>query len=251
MWQKAVMIEQHNDLTLEEISAATTVSIRTLRSWIDEGLLDPPDKSGRGARYPRENVDRALAVLALKAQKQSLKEIAEAFFHASPADFQQWAAEAPTPPANLITSYMQENLSPAARGTPVKSQSRFDLEDPAVAASMSPEKRDYLRRKHMQSGGRPDKPRTGGRDRREEEITAIENLIPELERILGSLKPPRRVRSEPWIRLPVTFGLELSVRGDLSPRERHVFEQFAGELRALLRKRDPDERTELYPDDRR
>lgn len=235
------MMEHDNELTLEEISNATRVSIRTLRSWIDEGLLDPPDKSGRGARYPRENVDRALAVLALKAQKQSLKEIAEAFIHASPADFQQWAAEAPTPPANPITSYIQENLSQETRGIPVKSKALFDLDDPVIAASMSPEKREYLRRKHIPAGGRPDNPRTGNRERREEEIAAIENLIPELERILGSLKPPRRVRSEPWVRLPVTFGLELSVRGDLSPRERYVFEQFAGELRALLRKRDPDE----------
>lgn len=244
------MIEQHNDVTLEEISAATTVSIRTLRSWIDEGLLDPPDKSGRGARYPHENIDRALAVLALKARKLSLKEIAEAFIHATPADFQQWAAEAPPPQPNLITSYMQENLSEEARGTPAKSQSLFDDGGPAISASMSPEKKEYLRRKYIQSGGRPDKPRTDSRERRETEIAAIENLIPELERILGSLKPPRRVRSEPWVRLPVTFGLELSVRGDLSPRERHVFEQFAGELRALLRKRDPDERTELHRDDR-
>lgn len=245
------MIEHDNDLTLEEISKETDVSIRTLRSWIDEGLLEPPDKSGRGARYPRENVDRAWSVLALKAQKRSLKEIAEMFIMAGPSDFQDWAAQAPRSNTNVIASYVENNVPQEARGTPTKPQSFVHLDDPDVSASMSPEKQDYLRRKHMPTGGRPDKPRMSSRARREEEITAIEDLIPELERILGSVKPPRRVRSEPWIRLPVTFGFELSVRGDLSPRERHVFEQFAGELRALLRRRDQDERTELYPDGRR
>ena len=247
------MIEREDDLTLQEIEALSGVAIRTLRSWIDEGLLEPPDKSGRGARYPRENVDRALAVLTLKAQKLSLKEIAQMFILASPSDLQTWAADAPkpNPAASAITDYLRNNVSEATRGAPVKSKSLFDLDDPDVSSSTLSEKHGYQSRNQMKASSRADKPRMSSRARREEEITAIEDLIPELERILGSVKPPRRVRSEPWIRLPVTFGFELSVRGDLSPRERHVFEQFAGELRALFRRRDQDERTELYPGGRR
>ncbi len=235
------MIERDDDLTLHQIEAITGVQIRTLRSWIDEGLLEPPDKSGRGARYPRENVDRARAVLRLKAKKKTLKEIADMFVLASPSDFREWAGDAPKPAAPQIEAYLRDNVPPETRGTPMQAPSLFDMEDANSAEWMTPEKRAYLDRKRSMSSTRPDRPRTSRSIHREEEIEAIENLIPELERILGSMKPPRRVRSEQWVRLPVTYGLELSVRGDLSPRERHVFEQFAGELRALLRKRNTDE----------
>ena len=235
------MIERDDDLTLQDIETLTGVQIRTLRSWIDEGLLEPPDKSGRGARYPRENVDRALAVLALKAQKKSLKEIAEMFILASSTDFHEWARNAPQPTPSSISAYLREHVPRELRGAPIKPLSCFDLDGSDIEASAHQQIPDDPRRKTLAAGRRPDNPRLSGRDRRTEEINAIEDLIPELERILGSVKPPRRVRSEHWIRLPVTFGFELSVRGDLSPRERHIFEQFAGELRALLRRKDHDE----------
>jgi L-alanine-DL-glutamate epimerase-like enolase superfamily enzyme len=44
----------------------------------------------------------------------------------------------------------------------------------------------------------------------------------------------RRSQSAIWTRITITSDLELSVRGELSPSERHLFEQLADQLRAIL-----------------
>ena len=235
------MMKHDSTLTLQEISDQTQVEIRTLRSWIDEGLLDPPDKSGRGARYPRENVERAFAVLALKKEKKSLKEIAEMFMLASPVEIQDWAAQAPSlttspAPTGSPREYL-ENLRASEKGVMRAHLAPEHQMDDLLGGSSTDQ--TPLQRRNRFIGTRPEKPRSRPNERRMEEIASIETLIPELERILMAPKPPRRVRSETWTRLPVTFDFELSVRGELTPRERHIFEQFAGELRALLKRKDP------------
>jgi DNA-binding transcriptional MerR regulator len=85
------------DLTLEDLSERTGVETRTLRSWVSEGLLAPPLKAGRGARYPASNADRALAVRALKdLHGLSLAEIGRRFMMASQEQIRDWALEAGT-----------------------------------------------------------------------------------------------------------------------------------------------------------
>ncbi len=49
-----------NEISLEKLSQLTGIEQRTIRSWISKGLLLPPNKTGRGAQYPKWNVDRAL-----------------------------------------------------------------------------------------------------------------------------------------------------------------------------------------------
>ena len=81
-----------NGLTLEELSERTGVEARTLRSWVSDGLLSPPLKGGRGARYPASNVDRALAVRALKdLHGLSMSEIGRRFMMATEERIREWA----------------------------------------------------------------------------------------------------------------------------------------------------------------
>jgi DNA-binding transcriptional MerR regulator len=56
----------HDEISLSELSSRAAVEIRTLRSWINEGLLLPPSRQGRGATYPRANLTRALAIRAMR-----------------------------------------------------------------------------------------------------------------------------------------------------------------------------------------
>ena len=54
-----------NDLlTLQDLADATGVEPRTIRSYVEKGIIPGPDSLGRGARYPRESLDR-LKVLQL------------------------------------------------------------------------------------------------------------------------------------------------------------------------------------------
>ena len=68
---------------------------------------------------------------------------------------------------------------------------------------------------------------------RQADLASIERLILELEKVLNA-PAPRRSRGSIWTRISVTPDLELSIRGDLEPRERVLFEQLADQFRAIL-----------------
>ena len=61
--------------TLEELTSATGLTVRTVRYYISEGLLPPPHGAGPGTRYTREHLDRLILIGALKDAYLPLKEI--------------------------------------------------------------------------------------------------------------------------------------------------------------------------------
>ncbi len=218
-----------DELTLEELSERTGVEARTLRSWVSEGLLAPPFKAGRGARYPASNAVRALAVRALKdLHGISLAEIGRRFMMATEEQIREWAVQigptsAPRGSArdylNLIQSRSSRSASPRLNegSTNVPRQASFSPESTFAA-----------------SASRAHRPYPGSRSEdRATELASIERLILQLEQVLET-PAPRRSRGTIWTRVSITPDLEISVRGDLEPRERILFEQLADQFRAIL-----------------
>ena len=62
-------------LTLGELTAATDVSVRTVRYYIAEGLLPPPEGSGPRSAYNQGHLDRLRLIQRLKEAYLPLKEI--------------------------------------------------------------------------------------------------------------------------------------------------------------------------------
>src|SRR5215217_1740217 len=62
-------------LTLGELTAAADVSVRTVRYYIAEGLLPPPEGSGPGSAYTSGHLDRLRLIQRLKEAYLPLKEI--------------------------------------------------------------------------------------------------------------------------------------------------------------------------------
>src|SRR5215208_1072416 len=62
-------------LTLGDLTAAADVSVRTVRYYIAEGLLPPPEGSGPGSSYTRGHLDRLRLIQRLKEAYLPLKEI--------------------------------------------------------------------------------------------------------------------------------------------------------------------------------
>ena len=62
-------------LTLGELTTATDVSVRTVRYYIAEGLLPPPEGSGPGSAYTQGHLDRLRLIQRLKEAYLPLKEI--------------------------------------------------------------------------------------------------------------------------------------------------------------------------------
>ena len=198
----------NDPITLEEMSNRSGVELRTLRSWISEGLLSPPFRPGRGARYPASNADRALAVRALKdIHGLSLAEIGRRFMVAGEEQISACALEAgvTAAPPGSAREYLREVR---ARNAP-SAEAAFGgaLGEPGMPAA-PPEDR-------------------GG------DLVGVERLILRLEEVLGTFAP-RRSRGTAWTRIAITRDLELSVRGYLEPHERVLFERLADQFRAIL-----------------
>ena len=223
-----------NGITLEELSERTGVEARTLRSWVSEGLLAPPFKTGRGAIYPASNADRALAVRALRAAHGlSMSEIGRRFMMATEDQMRKWALEAGSisAPRGSARDYLSSV------------QARTNARSPE-STSIQGKPPTFLLRKPPLEG--PDNsaanPPNEGADSKEfrGDLRSIERLILQLERVLEA-PAHRRSRGVIWTRISVTPDLELSVRGDLEPKERILFEQLADQFRAILTGRAKNE----------
>lgn len=73
------------ELTVEELSAETGISIRNLRFYTTRGLVPPPTKRGRTAIYGPEHVARFSLLRDLQAHGLNLTAI-ERYFEGIPAD---------------------------------------------------------------------------------------------------------------------------------------------------------------------
>jgi DNA-binding transcriptional MerR regulator len=62
-------------ITLGELTATADVSVRTVRYYIAEGLLPPPERSGPGSAYTPGHLDRLRLIQRLKEAYLPLKEI--------------------------------------------------------------------------------------------------------------------------------------------------------------------------------
>jgi DNA-binding transcriptional MerR regulator len=223
---------KHEDLTLEELSERTGVEPRTLRSWVSEGLLAPPFKQGRGARYPASNADRALAVRSLKdVHGLSLAEIGRRFMLATEEEIRDWARDAGLTgaPPGSAREYLRK-LQGGGRDLAGRVPDAARREPPLASTSL-----DHAQGKPFAKWPQGRNPRLQAEDR-EADLASIERLILQLEKVLDA-PVPRRSRGTIWTRISVTPDLELSVRGDLEPRERMLFEQLADQFRAILTRR--------------
>ena len=60
---------------IQELVQATGVPRRTLRFYVQRGLVPPPKGAGRGHYYTRSHLERVLQVRELQEQGRSLREI--------------------------------------------------------------------------------------------------------------------------------------------------------------------------------
>ncbi|MBM3478115.1 MAG: MerR family transcriptional regulator [Alphaproteobacteria bacterium] len=76
---------------IDEIAGLAELPRRTVRYYIQAGLVDPPEGAGRGARYGRRHVEQLLQIRKWQLAGLSLERIAEIMRRPD--------ADAPLPPA--------------------------------------------------------------------------------------------------------------------------------------------------------
>ena len=199
------------------------INPRTIRSYIQQGLLSGPDSLGRNARYSDYHLKRLRVIRTLKeVHHLPLSEIRRIVTMAGPEED------------------IQIQLVPTGgeMRTEVRSASGKVASEPASAL-------DYVRTRRASAQGIPVAEEAAAQvapppmlcsptERYDATSTPLEALLYKL-RGQGMLNNvPRKARGEEWVRLEVTPDIEIHVRGQLRREQLSAFEQLADLMRHIL-----------------
>lgn len=99
----SVVSESVDGLTVDQVAHVTGTTVRTIRWYQSEGLLPPPRRQGRTARYDADHVQRLEAIRDLQAHGLTLVAI------------RRLLERAPNTAANAL-AFVQAAVSPADKG---------------------------------------------------------------------------------------------------------------------------------------
>jgi DNA-binding transcriptional MerR regulator len=198
-------------ITLAELAEKSGVEARTIRSYIERGLLPSADSRGRGAAgYTQEHLTRLRLIQSIRRARPNvqLNEIRLLFQQSSSEQLRHLAGG---------------TLTTAAPASPV-----VEGQD-TQASSSSP----------------ASVPRQGDEDTEEqfpvdpdatppEILTAAHKLLRALRQLTDPAPTPGGSKVESWHRIAINADVELSVRGEFGPDQLAVFRQVADLLRHLL-----------------
>jgi DNA-binding transcriptional MerR regulator len=104
-------------LTIAELAQRAGVTPRTIRYYLSEGLLPPPEGAGPNRVYTPEHLLRLEAIKCLKAMFLPLDEIRRRLSGLGPAELQR-LVEAPRPATGSALEYVRAALSQLPPATP-------------------------------------------------------------------------------------------------------------------------------------
>lgn len=199
--------------TISELASAAGVEPRTIRSYVEKGILPGPDSLGRGARYPQDALDRLKVLLLLRDANRSLTldQIRMLLQKLGPSELSGLAD------GRLRMSAVLET---EAGGEP-----------PRTAAM------DYLSNLRSEvAAGRQFVGASLHASWSEDQLPVLEEAARALLKLAGLSTASRGVRGEHWYRLPLTPDIELSVRGSFGSDQLAQLHRIGDALRLLLTK---------------
>ena len=200
--------------TIYELSEQSGVEPRTIRSYVEKGIISGPDSLGRAARYPQESLDRLKVLQLLRDANRSLT-------------LDQIR--------RLLQSIGPSELSGLADGR-IRIGAVLDADEDSRHAAIN-----YLRSLHSQS---PPPNATAlfqrhesrGHEAFEDQLPVFEEAALALAKLAGLTSSSRSARIEQWYRLELTPDIELSVRGNFGSDQIAQLHRIGDALRLLLTK---------------
>lgn len=250
--------DARDTFSLQDLADGTGIEPRTIRSYVERGLVAGPDSMGRGARYPRETFDRLrvlqllrdanrdvtldqLRVLLQSLSPTQLRAIADGTLRIGalidtdagkqgggvpPAVADDANANAKSSGSTDALAYLRA-LKGAAKGTAKAPPPSTPVADNASLAApglrLGEETSTYAR------DPQPDFT----------DLSVLASAAQALAGLAGLASSSRSVRGEAWYRLALTPDIELSVRGDYGPEELAQLHRIGDALKILLTKGAP------------
>ena len=194
--------------SMNELAETTSIEPRTIRSYIERGLLPNAGKRGRGARYSTEHLARLRTIQGLRRARPgiTLNDI-----------------------RILLQQLKPEQIHRLARGSITAVASA--ISEPVHQESDLPEgnfQKEYFQRETETDVGVIDWSQIAS------SMTGVERLVRLLREVSGVRSPTPKSRIENWTRIAVTQDFELSVRADFAAGQLVAFRELADLLRHLF-----------------
>ncbi len=199
--------------TLDELCTLASVTVRTVRYYIVEGLLPAPTGHGATARYTQEHLDRLLVIGAMKERYLPLREIRRTLDAMSAREISETAG--------LIRQQTE-----ATDG-----DTRPDLDDAVASSPM------------LQAPPPVPEHRLGARMMMEPPSSAADYIADVLDRDHRQGRQGRAVRIRPpaaepdaitWRRVPITAEAELLIEEETYTRRREQIESLVAWAQRIL-----------------
>ena len=192
------------ELTIEDLAKQSGLSLRTLRYYIQEGLLPGPDSLGKYARYSQEHLDRLEIIRRLKNLRLPLSEIRHLMDNMSPSELDK------------ILRY--QNALNFNLNAP-----NIHFEQQSIGISDSSSAIDYIRNLEMTQGNL-------------RALAGSPGGYPPPKPKAAPPAPPHAAqnrKAEAWTRITLADGIELSIRAsEASGKQRQIADlvRYAGKL---------------------
>ena len=124
----------HEIYAIGELAEQADVSTRTVRYYVEQGLLPSPGSRGRSAKYGRGHLDRIQLIKRLQAEHLPLAEIRQQLEALTDEQVAALLQEATEPPPGSPLEYVRGLLGAKEPRPPYRNRSPFDL---AAADSVS------------------------------------------------------------------------------------------------------------------
>lgn len=210
--------------SLQDLADQTGVEPRTIRSYVERGILPGPDSLGRGARYSRETLDRLKVLNLIRSANRevSLEKIRILLQQLSPGQIRDIASGRVRIGALIDTDQPAPNQQD--RSAALEYLHRLGVSSPARASDAP-----LFQRAAMDTAGY-----LPG-----DEVSRLAQVAAALAGLAGRGSSSRPVRGERWYRIPLTPDIELSIRGEFEAEQIAQLHRIGDALRVLLTKGVP------------
>jgi len=195
-----------NSYSLKDLADATGIEERTVRSYIERGLLPGAESRGRAASYSKEHLSRLQVIRSLRRARPNigLSEIRIFLQNLSPEQIDRLAAGEISAAPRVIDAFIRPDGA--------------DSQDIADDDNEIPRTIDW----EMSAA----------------KLTGAERLVGLLREVSGFTPPAPTSKVEGWQRIAVTPDVELSVRAEFGADQLAAFRELADLLRHLLQHPD-------------
>lgn len=216
---------EQDSLTIHELSELTGIEPRTIRSYVERGVIPGPGSMGRGARYSRESYDRLRVFQLLRDANpgvsfDQIRQLLQTLTAAVVSDIAEGRQR--------ISALIDTNETPPhpEKGDALEYLRSLKKTSSSPLNDVPP---------HARSP-RPTQSPPPELFQDDDQLHVFEQAAKALTKLVGHSAAARSTRGENWYRLRLTPDIELSIRGDFAPEQVAQLHRIAAALKSLLTK---------------